>query len=258
MVAGLGTIGKPVAKYIHEKGWNVYGYDIKKVENTNFPTTTEWTDIPHGEVGYYIIAVWTGLRENEPDITAVEDVISKISETNKDALTIIESTIPPGTTRKLSEKYGIKIAHCPHRYWSVDPIHYGVRQVRVLGAVDEETLQKALDFYQQLDIPVHVVSKVEIAELSKVVENAYRYLTIAFAEYVKMICDKLNIPFWELRQAVNTKWNVELPEARRGIGGHCLPKDIRYLLSLSQRVKVPIEILNGAIEIDDEYKKHIA
>lgn len=118
-------------------------------------------------------------------------------------------------------------------------------------------MQLAINFYQDLDIPVFVVSKVEVAELAKIVENTYRYVQIAFAEQAKLIADKIGVNFWELRQAVNTKFNIEMPEARRGIGGHCLPKDTRYLLNLARKLGVPTDIIVGALKIDEEYRKYI-
>jgi UDP-N-acetyl-D-mannosaminuronic acid dehydrogenase len=104
-----------------------------------------------------------------------------------------------------------------------------------------------------LGIPMHIVSSAEVAEMCKITENSHRYLQIAFAEDIKMICSKIGLDFNELRVAVNTKWNVDLPEARTGIGGHCLPKDIRYVTSLA-----PSKILESAIDVDSQYRKWLA
>ena len=229
----------------------MYGYDI--IDKGLGYSTTNWEEIPHEEIDVYIITVWTGVKDGEPDMSAVEDVARKISEHNSRALVSIESTIVPGLSRKLAESYGLDIAHCPHRYWGVDPVHYGVRQPRVLGAINNKTLKRAIRFYQSLDIPVFVVSSVEIAEMSKIVENAYRYLTIAFAEQVRMVAEAMGMPFWELRQAVNTKFNVDLPEAREGIGGHCLPKDVRYLEYIGKKIGVSFDLVRCALEADKKY-----
>ena len=66
-----------------------------------------------------------------------------------------------------------------------------------------------------------------------------------------MICEELNLDFNEVRKACNTKWNIEILEARDGIEGHCLPKDIRYLASLT---KYNI-LLNSAIKVDEKYRE---
>jgi UDP-N-acetyl-D-mannosaminuronic acid dehydrogenase len=105
-----------------------------------------------------------------------------------------------------------------------------------------------------LGIPMHPVSKIEIAELSKITENAHRYLQIAFAEDLYLYCQENNLNFSELRDALNTKWNVNILEPKEGIGGHCLPKDTRMFLQSSKSIKS--KILTAAIEVDQDYRQY--
>jgi UDP-N-acetyl-D-mannosaminuronate dehydrogenase len=107
---------------------------------------------------------------------------------------------------------------------------------------------------RSLGIPMHPVSTIEIAELSKIVENANRYLQIAFAEDLYLYCQANNINFSELRDAVNTKWNVHILEPRDGIGGHCLPKDTKMFLQSSKSIKS--KILEAAMEADQDYRQY--
>ena len=104
---------------------------------------------------------------------------------------------------------------------------------------------------KSLAIPMHAVSSVEIAELTKIIENSHRYLQIAFAEELYLYCQANNILFSDLRDALNTKWNVEILEPREGIGGHCLPKDTRMFLNSSN---MKSKILQSAIEVDSLYR----
>lgn len=87
---------------------------------------------------------------------------------------------------------------------------------------------------RNLGIPLHPVSNIELAEVTKIAENARRYLQIAFAEDLYLYSQVNNINFLELRGALNTKWNVDILEPRDGIGGHCLPKDTKMFLQSSQ------------------------
>jgi UDP-N-acetyl-D-mannosaminuronic acid dehydrogenase len=105
-----------------------------------------------------------------------------------------------------------------------------------------------------LGIPMHPVPEVEIAELTKIVENAHRYLQIAFAEDLYLYCQANNINFAELRDSLNTKWNVNILEPRDGIGGHCLPKDTKMFLSSSKSIKS--KIIEAAIQVDSEYREY--
>ncbi|HEY5631312.1 MAG TPA: winged helix-turn-helix domain-containing protein [Nitrososphaeraceae archaeon] len=107
---------------------------------------------------------------------------------------------------------------------------------------------------RSLGIPMHPVSKIEIAELSKIAENAHRYLQIAFAEDLYLYCQANNINFSELRDALNTKWNVHILEPREGIGGHCLPKDTKMFLQSSKSIRS--KILSSAIEVDQDYRQY--
>ena len=101
---------------------------------------------------------------------------------------------------------------------------------------------------------MHPVPEIEIAELTKIIENAHRYLQIAFAEDLYLYCQANNINFAELRDSVNTKWNVNVLEPREGIGGHCLPKDTKMFLNSSRSIKS--KILEAAIQTDEIYRTH--
>jgi len=102
---------------------------------------------------------------------------------------------------------------------------------------------------------MHPVSSIEVAELTKIIENAHRYLQIAFAEELYLYCTENGISFPELRNSLNTKWNVEILEPRDGIGGHCLPKDTKMFVNSSNTIKS--KILQAAMEIDEDYKEYI-
>lgn len=107
---------------------------------------------------------------------------------------------------------------------------------------------------KSLGIPMHPVSSVEVAELTKIVENAHRYLQIAFAEELYLYCKSNGISFSELRGSLNTKWNVDILEPRDGIGGHCLPKDTKMFINSSNTMKS--KILQAAMEIDEDYREY--
>ena len=256
-VVGLGQIGYPVAQYIKAKGLETYGYDISaaavaRISEIGVKATVSWKEVP--KVDAYIVSVTTGQTENAPDLTAVFDVCKKIAEkANPSALVSIESTIVPGTSQKVFKeifKGKISLVHVPHRYWADEPEKHGVNQMRVIGAVNDASLKAGLKLYQNVfGIPLHTCPTVEIAEMCKITENSHRYLQIAFAEDLKMLCAQIGMSFDDLRAAMNTKWNVDLPEARDGIGRHCLPKDIRYVTSLA-----PSILLDAAMKVDTQYR----
>jgi UDP-N-acetyl-D-mannosaminuronic acid dehydrogenase len=109
------------------------------------------------------------------------------------------------------------------------------------------------DTQKSLSIPMHPVSEIEIAETTKIVENAHRYLQIAFAEDLYLYRQANDLNFSELRDALNIKWNVNILEPREGIGGHCLPKDTKMFLESSNERKS--KILTAAMDVNEDYKR---
>jgi UDP-N-acetyl-D-mannosaminuronate dehydrogenase len=107
-----------------------------------------------------------------------------------------------------------------------------------------------------LGIPLHSVPNIEIAEITKIAENAHRYLQIAFAEDLYLYCQVNNINFHELRVALNTKWNVDILEPRDGIGGHCLPKDTKMFLQSSSQSSGKSKLLTAALNVDEDYRSY--
>jgi nucleotide sugar dehydrogenase len=253
-IIGLGNIGLAVAKHIRKYYPKMVGYDIsqKTIDRAQNLGINSFSALPLADT--YVIAVGTWFGNGKPDMNAVANCCSKIALVNPCALVTIESTLSVGTARKFAELYNLKyVAVCPHRWWEEDEINHGVAQLRVIGALNERSMKKALGFYASIKVPLHKLSSLEHAEMIKIVENTDRYLKIAYAEQLKIVCDKNGLNFAEVREAANTKWNVEILEARDGIGKECLPKDIQYLRSLD-----PANILlNAAIQLDECYRHNL-
>ncbi len=250
---GLGNIGLPVAIYAREYFPNVVGYDINEnavtralTKGVTASTVPEYADV-------FVICVNTYFRNNLADMTAIESCCQQISNLNNNALVCFESTLAVGTAKKMATKYSLKnTAVCPHRWWEEDQENHGVKQLRVIGAFDHQAMQQAEEFYKKLKIPLHKVSTLEVAEATKIAENAHRYIQIAFAEELKLIADKNGLDFNEWRNAINTKWNVDLLEARNGIGKECLPKDTAFLASMCPCPG----ILTGAMQTNETYTQN--
>jgi UDP-N-acetyl-D-mannosaminuronic acid dehydrogenase len=298
VVIGLGQLGLPVAKYVKEKGFDAYGYDINEkamdVAQSNYgiKRASNFKDFD-----VLIICVSTHRPDDmfSPQIDSLLSVMEKISrEAKTGALISIESTIPKGTSKKVFERvdHRLHVVHAPHRWYALEESIHGVNQLRIIGGVSNCCLQHGLSFYdgveirmmndggtsgsssinkqrdpsltstspmkadgRSLQIPMHPVSSIEVAELTKIIENAHRYLQIAFAEELALYCKANNISFSELRNSLNTKWNVEILEPRDGIGGHCLPKDTKMFVNSSNTIKS--KILQAAMEIDEDYRQYV-
>jgi UDP-N-acetyl-D-mannosaminuronic acid dehydrogenase len=298
LIIGLGQLGLPVARYVREKGFDTYGYDISiaAMERAQkIAGIKEVTDF--SEIDAFIICVSTHKPDDmsTPQIEGLLSVVQEISMKAKNgALVSIESTIPRGTSKKVFEmlSHRLHVAHVPHRFYSLEEKDHGVNQVRVVGGMCDCCLKAATQFYSgrvdmdassttiitnsstsntdtinysinddaynnkmNLGIPLHCVSNIEIAEITKIAENAHRYLQIAFAEDLYLYCQANDIDFAELRVALNTKWNVDILEPRDGIGGHCLPKDTKMFLQSSQS-SGKSKVLTAALKVDRDYRRY--
>jgi UDP-N-acetyl-D-mannosaminuronic acid dehydrogenase len=278
LIIGLGQLGLPVAKYVLQRGFDAYGYDIsvramERAEKTS--GIKRAIDFGSEDFDVFIISVSTHQPDDvfSPQLNGLLSIAHKISReaTEEGALVSIESTIPRGTSKKVAEilNHRLHVVHAPHRWYALEEKEHGVNQLRVMGGVCECCIKAGMQFYGSskdqtystpivalgLGIPMHPVLNIEIAEITKVAENAHRYLQIAFAEELYLYCQANNINFPELRAAVNTKWNVDILEPREGIGGHCLPKDTKMFLQSSKNFKS--KILEAAIEVNHEYRQYI-
>jgi UDP-N-acetyl-D-mannosaminuronic acid dehydrogenase len=305
LVVGLGQLGLPVAKYLTDRGFDTYGYDINNTameRAERIASVRKATNL--NEIDVFIICVSTHKPEDmfSPQVDGLLSIVKEISrEAKNGALVSIESTIPRGTSKKIFEmlNHRLHVAHAPHRWYALEEKDHGINQLRVIGGVCDCCLKTAIQFYgypvdtvggvivnskdgscnslvlhgstscsrndiasisslestKSLGIPLHPVSNIEIAEISKIAENAHRYLQIAFAEDLYLYSQANGINFAELREALNSKWNVNILEPRDGIGGHCLPKDTKMFLQSSQSQNKS-KILGAAIEVDRIYREY--
>ncbi|HVX03387.1 MAG TPA: hypothetical protein VHA09_09565 [Nitrososphaera sp.] len=264
LVIGLGQIGYSDAEYMTMKGLTVDGYDIsdKAVQRALDDQIIRKRASNFAGYDYYIICISTHRPEDmfQPYLDGLFDIAKRISyEGKQGALVGIDSTITRGTSEKVIEmlRHKMHVVHVPHRYFGPEKHEHGVNQTRVIGGCEPCCLEKGRQFYSDvLDIPLHPVESVEVAELCKIVENSYRFMEIAFAEELKIFCDRANISFADLRNAINTKWNINVLEPREGIGGHCLPKDSQMFLNLSKNL-LETSIIDAAKKVDDEYRQHM-
>jgi UDP-N-acetyl-D-mannosaminuronic acid dehydrogenase len=275
LIIGLGQIGFAVASYIKKQEmYDVYGYDISPAARDRAESKLGIKNAADfSGFDTYMVCISTHKPDDMfvPDTSGLISVADKLSREGKEgALVVIESTVPKGTSKDFCERVGHKlhVVHAPHRWYSEEENEHGVNQPRVIGGVYDCCLRLGMHFFagtesengdsktdRGLGVPMLPLSNVEIAELTKIIENSHRYLQIAFAEDLLLYCQANGIDFWELRKALNTKWNVNILEPRQGIGGHCLPKDTKMFLNSSNLVRS--KIIAAAMEADDEYRRYI-
>ena len=262
VMIGLGYIGLPTAALIASKKINVLGVDVNEnvVETINKGKIhivepdlglVVANAVNHGflkasivpeEANTYIIVVPTPFKQgNVPDISYVKAAtLSIIPILKKGDLYIIESTSPVGTTEKMmnyifSERPELKdkifFAYCPERVLPGNVMYELVNNDRVIGGVDNESTQKAIEFYSNFVSGELHASNSRTAEMCKLVENSSRDVQIAFANELSMICDKAEINVRDLIELANKHPRVNILQPACGVGGHCIAVDPYFIVS---------------------------
>lgn len=259
---GLGYIGLPTAALIASRGLKVTGVDIRQsvVDTINkgeiHIVEPDLDGLVHKVVkeeylqaaikpnssDVYLIAVPTPFKgDYEPDLSYVTSAVKSIIPTlKKGALVILESTSPVGTTRKMEKlifeqrpelKGNVYLAYCPERVLPGNILHELKYNDRAIGGVDEESTQKAIDFYKHFVVGTLHPTNAKTAEMVKLVENASRDNQIAFANELSIICDKADINVWDMIALANKHPRVNILNPGTGVGGHCIAVDPWFIVS---------------------------
>tara|TARA_Y100001970_G_scaffold96607_3_gene121651 strand:- start:4958 stop:6217 length:1260 start_codon:yes stop_codon:yes gene_type:complete len=276
-VIGLGYIGLPTAAIISNSKIPTCGIDnnndvVDTVNNGNIHITEPGLEKivqESVESGFlkaysepissdvYIITVPTPLKQdNSPDVSYVEEAIKNIAPVlNKNNLIIIESTSPIGTSKKMSRilkklrpdlgfphedlnEVDINIAYCPERVIPGNTLNELVSNDRVIGGITDKCANKASNFYSKIITGKCYKTSAETAELSKLAENSFRDVNIAFANELSMICDENNINPWELIEIANKHPRVNILQPGPGVGGHCIAVDPWFIVTNSNVAKL--------------------
>ena len=259
---GLGYIGLPTAIIAAKHGVNVLGVDINSgvVEMTNQgklhiiePGMEEYlqevvnagllkaSTTPEISDAYFMVVPTPFKGNHEPDISYVEAATRSVLPYLKEGdLYVIESTSPVGTTEKMqslifSERPELKdkiyIAYCPERVLPGNVIYELVHNDRVIGGINPESTDKAIEFYSQFVQGTLHKTNCKTAEMCKLTENSSRDVQIAFANELSLICDKAGINVWELIELANKHPRVNILQPGCGVGGHCIAVDPWFIVS---------------------------
>jgi len=261
-IVGLGYVGLPLAVAFAEAGQEVVGLDLDpaKVEALNagrsyiedvpdsaleplrerLGASSDYGDLASCEA--IVVCVPTPLTSaREPDLTYLVEAAGSIAAIARPGqLVVLESTTYPGTTREqltpILERSGLSVgsdlfvAFSPER---IDPgrTDYTIRTTpKLVGGMTPACTERARELYSLVCDEVVVVSTPEAAELSKLLENVFRSVNIAFVNELAQLCDRLGIDVWEVIDAASTKpFGFMRFEPGPGMGGHCLPVDPFYL-----------------------------
>ena len=279
-VIGLGYIGLPTALMLASHGVEVVGtdYNTELVNTLRAGKTTFkedgldelFADALKSGITFsdeyqvtdtYIISVPTPYDEFSKKIDPVyviKALDSVMEICPKGSIVIIESTVSPGTIDKyirpaVEEKgfvigQDIHLVHAPERIIPGNMIYELVHNNRTIGADDVVIGNKVKDIYSSFCLGEIVVTDIRTAEMTKVVENTFRAVNIAFANELAKICRHDNMDVYEIIRICNMHPRVNILQPGPGVGGHCISVDPWFLVGDYPNLA---NLINESMNIND-------
>lgn len=285
-VIGLGYIGLPTAAILAVNGVSVIGVDtnpdtVAAVNGGRVPFVEPDLEIAVAgavsrgrliaqeempEADGYVVAVPTPFTDDhQPDLSYVDAATDAIApRLTTGSLVILESTSPPGTTEHMAQRLlaarpdlsldgsggrgVVHVAHCPERVLPGRVMVELVTNDRVVGGLTAEAARQAKALYSRFCQSEVVTTDATTAELSKLVENSFRDVNIAFANELSGICEKLGVDVWELIELANRHPRVDILNPGPGVGGHCIAVDPWFIVAAApERAR----LIQSAREVND-------
>jgi nucleotide sugar dehydrogenase len=291
-VIGLGRVGLPLASTLADRGFRVIGIDIdeklvslinkgevyrkdevglqdlveKNVKEGRLQAASEMASVKDCDVA--IITVPTLItKKNEPDIKAVEAVASRIAKFSKGKVIVLESTVPPFTTRNMGKtiekKTGLKagedfgLAYSPERVQAPQVLKDLRTYPKIVSGIDEKSTLIVSEIYSTFAPNIIKMSSPVAAEIEKIVENAQRDMNIAFANELAKICEIYGVDAFEVIKTANSQPFCNILSPGSGVGGHCIPMDPYYVIKDVERRGYEPSLLKTARKINESMPKHI-
>ncbi len=284
-VVGVGHVGLPLACALADAGYRVVAYDTPQrvaalrsgnpgvitvsAEDLSRAMTRDRLQptadpVMLADCRAITVCVPTPLLPSgEPDLGPLRSAAAVVAEHGRPGtLFVLESTSYPGTTREvllpaLSSRLGevgqdFFCAFAPERIDPGNP-RFGLRETtHLVGGVTAACTDLACLYYRRGVSPCHPVESPEVAEMAKLLENAYRNVNIALVNELMQLCDRMRVDVDAVIAAAATKpFGFAAFHPGPGVGGECIPVDPRYLTWAARRVRRPLRTLEQALDVND-------
>ena len=286
-VLGLGYIGLPTASILATKGYRVFGVDVRSevaelisrgeihIEEPDLDILVR-SAVNSGQLtastapsaaDVFVVCVPTPIRpDHTPDLSYIESACQALRpHVKKGDLIILESTSPPRTTEDIVVPHAVPagmtvgedvfVAHCPERVLPGRILLEVVQNDRVVGGVTAACTAKAKAFYESFVNGAVLATNAVSAETTKLIENAYRDVNIAFANELSVLADQLEIDPWEVIELANRHPRVNILNPGPGVGGHCISVDPWFLVDAAPDIT---RLMRTAREVNDAKPHHVA
>ena len=195
----------------------------------------------------------------------IDQVFKEINEVNKraDNIVILKSTVVPGTTGKLQEKFPeLNIVFNPEFLTERSSRLDFINQSRIILGGNKEYTARVAKLYKDRFKYCNVIeTDYKTSEVVKYFSNIFFSVKVAFANEMKLICEKIGAD-WDTAlegfvadgRIADSHLNVPGPDGKRGFGGSCFPKDINAFMAFAKEIGVNTHTINGAWETNLEVR----
>jgi len=299
-VIGLGYVGLPLSILLAKKKFKVFGFDVDKSKikklkkNQSYLNRIDSSVIKKNQKKFYftsnfsnikncdviIICVPTPLNKKlKPDLKYLKKTLSQIKNSlRNNQIVILESTSYPGTTEEIFlNEFKKKFIIGKNFYlgFSSERINPGENEdkinliPKVVSGVSKNCLKVISEFYGLVFKNLVKAKNIKTAEFSKLLENIYRAVNIAFINEMKIVASKMNLDIYDIINLANTKpFGFQKFNPGPGVGGHCIPIDPEYLSWKSKKLgyepkfiklssRVNLEVINYIYKNIKKFLKNI-
>jgi|TARA_B100001093_G_scaffold350324_1_gene334870 nucleotide sugar dehydrogenase len=259
----IGIVGQGfVGNAIYQKFKNYYKVLTYDLDSSKCNSTEEET------MGCDIVFVCLPTPMNsmgECDISIVDEAIAGISNLGKASTVVIKSTVVPGTTERLNEKYdNISIVFNPEFLTEANAVKDFENQNRIVLGGPRPTTTKIKRIYTKVFAGVHIIKTGSThAEMIKYVTNTFLATKVSFANEIYQICEKMGLDYDKVieystfdERLGNSHWNVPGPDGDFGYGGHCFPKDLMAMVNLARNMGVSPRILEAVNDKNNDVRNN--
>lgn len=251
-IIGKGVVGDAVYCGLAQIGNQVNHYDVKD-------NHTKINDMADRDIVFVCVPTEAN-KDGRCDVSIVENIIASLGSISFNGIIAIKSTVIPGTTDSLIEKYpSMSICYVPEflREKSAHSDFFDSNDVLIIGSHDFSVAEKIIKAHKFIPKSVSVVKPTE-AEISKYFNNVHNAMEIMFANGVYEMCQQLGADYQEVLNAVGKRNNINTSYLKcsdfyRGYTGKCLPKDTQAWMLLAQDLGLNISLFDSIVIDNRKY-----
>jgi len=294
-IVGLGYVGLPTAAIFADFGFQVTGLDInpriingvnndcletkevgleKLVKNARKKGLISATDVASEALtsaDVVIACVQTPVdSQGYANLAFLQSACEGIAHNlTRNKLIIIQSTVPPKTIESLvlptlERISGLLcgtdfwLAYCPERLAPGNGLDDLMMNSRLIGAYNKESALLSKTLFETVSKGQLLITDIGSAEISKLAENTFRFVNIAYANELARLCKQIGVDVKEVIKLANTHPRVNIHQPGPGAGGPCLTKDSKMLLNTALSKTFKPSIIPAAIKINTDMPRYIA